>query len=85
MNKTILLADDEPSLRLLVKATLAAKKYTVIEAANGHDALNLAKQVNPDAILLDVMMPLSDIEYSNFIKIGNTVVLISKQSNHIYP
>ncbi|MFN5540236.1 MAG: PleD family two-component system response regulator [Candidatus Melainabacteria bacterium] len=57
MNKTILLADDEPSLRLLVKATLAAKKYTVIEAANGHDALNLAKQVNPDAILLDVMMP----------------------------
>ena len=45
MSKTILVADDEPSLRLLVKATLASRKYTLIEAANGQDALNLAKQV----------------------------------------
>ncbi len=57
MSKTILVADDEPSLRLLVKATLASRKYTLIEAANGQDALNLAKQVNPDLVLLDVMMP----------------------------
>lgn len=57
MSKTILVADDEPSLRLLVKATLAARKYILIEAANGQDALNLAKQVNPDLVLLDVMMP----------------------------
>ena len=57
MSKTILIADDEPSLRLLVKATLAAKKYTVIEVANGQDALKIAQQANPDLILLDVMMP----------------------------
>jgi CheY-like chemotaxis protein len=57
MSKTILVADDEPSLRLLVKATLALKKYTVIDVSNGQEALEMAKQVNPDAILLDVMMP----------------------------
>ena len=57
MAYTILIADDEPSLRLLVKASLAVRKYTIIEVANGQDALNLAKQVQPDLVLLDVMMP----------------------------
>lgn len=57
MTYTILIADDEPSLRLLVKASLAVRKYTIIEVANGQDALNLAKQVQPDLVLLDVMMP----------------------------
>jgi DNA-binding response OmpR family regulator len=57
MSKTILVADDEPSLRLLVKATLAARKYTLLEVSNGQDALNIARQVNPDLVLLDVMMP----------------------------
>ncbi|HEY9886575.1 MAG TPA: response regulator [Vampirovibrionales bacterium] len=54
---SILIADDEPSLRLLVKATLSSRKYTVIEATNGQEALELAKQHKPDLILLDVMMP----------------------------
>jgi CheY-like chemotaxis protein len=57
MSITILVADDEPSLRLLVKASLAARKYTILEVANGQEALNLAKQATPDLILLDVMMP----------------------------
>jgi two-component system alkaline phosphatase synthesis response regulator PhoP len=57
MSKTILVADDEPSLRLLVKATLAIKKFTVVEVSNGQDALNLARQIKPDLVLLDVMMP----------------------------
>lgn len=57
MTCTILIADDEPSLRLLVKASLAVRKYTIVEATNGQDALNLAKQINPDLVLLDVMMP----------------------------
>jgi len=57
MTCTILIADDEPSLRLLVKASLTIRKYTIVEATNGQDALNLAKQINPDLVLLDVMMP----------------------------
>jgi len=57
MGKTILIADDEQSLRLLVKASLKPRQHTIVEAANGKDALQLAQQVKPDLILLDVMMP----------------------------
>lgn len=57
MSKTILIADDEPSLRLLVKASLKVKKFTIIEAVNGKEALEFAVQNLPDLILLDVMMP----------------------------
>ena len=57
MTYTILIADDEPSLRLLVRATLKSAGHTLIEATNGNDALSIARQVLPDLILLDVMMP----------------------------
>lgn len=57
MSKTILIADDEPSLRLLVKATLKARKYNIVEAVNGQEAHDFALQCEPDLILLDVMMP----------------------------
>ncbi len=57
MSKKIIVADDEPSLRLLVKATLASRKYTLIEVDNGQDALNLCREMKPDLVLLDVQMP----------------------------
>lgn len=54
----ILIADDEPSLRLLVKATLNANKsFELIEASDGNEALSKAQSDLPDLILLDVMMP----------------------------
>ena len=54
----ILIADDEPSLRLLVRATLNANKFfELIEASDGNEALNKAQNDLPDLILLDVMMP----------------------------
>ena len=54
----ILIADDEPSLRLLVRATLNANKsFELIEASDGNEALNKAQSDLPDLILLDVMMP----------------------------
>ena len=54
----ILIADDEPSLRLLVRATLSANKsFELIEASDGNEALNKAQSDLPDLILLDVMMP----------------------------
>lgn len=57
MSKTILIADDEASLRLLVKASLKSLGHTIIEAINGQEAYDLALKVKPDIILLDVMMP----------------------------
>jgi len=54
----ILIADDEPSLRLLVRATLSANKsLELIEAADGHEALSKSQIEMPDLLLLDVMMP----------------------------
>ena len=54
----ILIADDEPSLRLLVRATLSANKsFELLEAFDGTEALSKAQKELPDLILLDVMMP----------------------------
>ena len=54
----ILIADDEPSLRLLVKATLSSNKsFELIEASDGNEALLKSQTETPDLLLLDVMMP----------------------------
>ena len=54
----ILIADDEPSLRLLVRATLSANKsFELVETSDGNEALAKAQSEMPDLILLDVMMP----------------------------
>lgn len=57
---TVLVADDEPPIRLLVRVNLEAEGFTVIEAANGDEALEVARVSHPDVILLDVMMPRKD-------------------------
>jgi CheY-like chemotaxis protein len=55
--KTILIADDEAHLRLLVRKTLAEDDYRIVEAANGQEALALARKERPDLVILDWMMP----------------------------
>ena len=54
---TVLVIDDEAPIRLLCRVNLEAEKMTVLEAANGPDGLEQAKEGRPDVILLDVMMP----------------------------
>ena len=59
---TILVCDDDPSLRELVRAVLGPS-YRFVEAADGVEALTLARELRPDLIVLDVMLPaLSGIE-----------------------
>jgi CheY-like chemotaxis protein len=53
----VLVCDDEPVLRILVRATLDRENYTVIEARNGHAALALARAKLPDLVVLDMAMP----------------------------
>lgn len=55
--KTILLADDEANLRILVRTTLDDAEYCILEAADGTTALELARQERPDLLVLDWMMP----------------------------
>ena len=59
---TILVADDDPNLRELVRAVLGSR-YRFVEAADGREVLSVARDVRPDLIVLDVMLPgLSGIE-----------------------
>ena len=59
---TILVCDDDPSLRELVRAVLGPR-YRFIEAADGPEALVAARELSPDLIVLDVMLPgISGIE-----------------------
>ena len=56
--KIILLIDDEYRLREVTKMTLEMMaEWTVLTAASGSEGLELARSHQPDAILLDVMMP----------------------------
>lgn len=55
--ETILIADDEPSLRLLVSATIRSARYRVLEAADGDEAWALIRRHRPAVALLDVQMP----------------------------
>ncbi|MBI3762220.1 MAG: response regulator [Chloroflexi bacterium] len=57
MTRTVLIADDDASLRLLVSTTLADDSLELLEAPDGQQALALARQRRPDLILLDVSMP----------------------------
>ncbi len=55
--KGVLIADDEPSLRLLVSATLASDQYAICEAADGDEAWDLILEHRPSVAILDVQMP----------------------------
>jgi CheY-like chemotaxis protein len=54
---TVLIADDEPSMRLLVRATIESDQYDVLEAADGDEAWALITKHKPSVVLLDVQMP----------------------------
>ena len=58
--KRILIADDDPDLRELLKMDLDSQGYEVLTAADGKDALQIALAEKLDLILLDVMMPFID-------------------------
>ena len=58
--KKILLADDDPNVRLLVSATLRSEEYELIEASTGEETLALARSDHPDLVLLDIAMPRID-------------------------
>ena len=56
----ILVADDDPMIRLLAEQTLTNKSFDVLQAKDGKEALEIFKLKKPDLILCDVMMPTID-------------------------
>jgi two-component system, OmpR family, alkaline phosphatase synthesis response regulator PhoP len=55
--KTILIADDEEDVRIIVRMRLDNHAYRLLEAGNGLDALALARSEHPDLLILDCTMP----------------------------
>lgn len=56
LNK-ILVVDDQPVIRQIARSTLQSQGYEILEASNGEDALEIAREELPDLVLLDVRMP----------------------------
>jgi two-component system cell cycle response regulator DivK len=54
---TILYIEDNPDNRLLVKRVLLAEDYSLLEAKDAFDALNILQNEKPDLILMDINMP----------------------------
>ena len=55
--KRVLIVEDQPDIRKLIRMTLEFEPYDIQEAADGADGLRLAAELKPDLMLLDVMMP----------------------------
>jgi len=76
----ILLVDDEKDILEFLKYNLEKEGYNVVTADNGKKALEIAKRVLPDLIILDVMMPEMDgistcIEIKKYPKLNEALIL----------
>ncbi|MFN0071629.1 MAG: response regulator [Chloroflexota bacterium] len=84
--RTVVVADDEPSLRLLVSATIASDECHVLEASDGDEAWHLLHTHRPDVALLDVQMPrMTGLELTRAIKSSSAlratrIVLLSAKA-----
>src|SRR6266851_4500724 len=77
--RTVLVADDDASIRSLLKQLLADEGYAVLEAATGGEVVEQVKDSSPDLVIMDVRMPeLDGIEALQKVKISSphTAVLI---------
>ena len=57
---TIMVVDDNPTLRELIAVQLRTNGYNVVEAKNGREAVRLVRLGCPDLILMDIQMPVMD-------------------------
>ncbi|MCE2851846.1 MAG: response regulator [Roseiflexaceae bacterium] len=74
---TVLVVDDEVPLRELIRAYLEREGYVVHEADNGRDALSVLARVQPDVVVLDLMLPEIDgIEVCRRVRATSDVYII---------
>lgn len=57
LKQKLLIVDDQPEMRKMLRLALGYGKYQIFEAADGSSALALARAEKPDLVVLDVMMP----------------------------
>ena len=77
LDKTILLAEDEPTIARLVKTYFEHDGYTVYTATNGEEAVKIFMEIKIDLVCLDVMMPKMDgFEATKIIRSSSDVPII---------
>jgi two-component system, cell cycle response regulator DivK len=60
MSKRILVVEDQPDSRQIIRDTLAGTDYEITEAENGKEALTAIEKQRPDLILMDIQLPIMD-------------------------
>src|SRR5689334_13422595 len=74
---TILAVDDEANIRRLIRLELESQNFAVIEAEDGHSAIDLALDRKPDAVVLDIAMPdMSGLDVLSAIRAVSAVPVI---------
>ena len=77
ISATILAVDDEPQIRRVLRATLSAQGYTILEAKSGEEALEKIRHERIDLILLDMNLPvISGIETCREIRASSDTPII---------
>ena len=72
--KKVLVVEDSPTTRKIIKMTLETNNYRVVEAADGVEALTKLNDEHPDLVLLDVMLPTLD---------GYGILTLLKKNKHL--
>lgn len=73
LDHVVLIADDDPDVRMLVTTTLGRQGYNVIEACDGNEALRMIEEHAPGLVLLDVNMPgLDGVEVAEKLRAGGS-------------
>ena len=60
MSKHILVVEDQPDSRQIIRDMLAGTDYEITEAENGEEALTVIAKQRPDLILMDIQLPIMD-------------------------
>ena len=75
--QSILIVDDEPTARTLLRLILVRADFNVVEATNGYEALDRLEETAVDLVLLDVMMPgMSGIEVCKKIRADEKTAVV---------
>ncbi|MGH6881333.1 response regulator [Hypericibacter sp.] len=74
---TVLVIDDEPPIRRLLRTTLTAQDYRVIEAADGREGMSLLRHEKPDILLVDLGLPdIDGLELIRMIRAESPVPIV---------
>jgi two-component system, OmpR family, KDP operon response regulator KdpE len=83
---TILVVDDEPQIRRVLRTTLSSSGYEVVEAKDGQEAVEMVIRERPDLILMDVNMPgMNGLEACSKIRLsfdGPIIMVTVRNSEH---